>query len=160
MKNNKFAIIGTALIVMILFCNVATSTSINHSKSEKDSNSYYEYILFYGKVETLSGLPIAGATIEITEDDEDQRTVQGVTGLDGSFSITFLFPSGKTDTYSVKASKTNYKTQIKEVKIQSIPDTVFVDFQLEKKSRNLNLFPNFYFFQQFQLFFQQLLKNI
>jgi len=158
MKINKFVIIGLSLIVIILLSNAVSSNSITSSILENESDSSYSYITFLGKVESTSGSPIAGATIEITEDDEDQRTVQGITGLDGSFAITFLFPSGETDTYLVKASKTNYKPQVKEVKIQSIPDIVQVDFTLEKKSRSLNKFPNFLY--QFQLFFQQLLKNM
>lgn len=142
-QNKKCLIIVLSLILLLLFGQITTAISIHYPNSNQKNSlpvtPSLQYIVFQGKVESTSGDPLGGVKIEVTEDTQDKpRTYEGYTSvLDGVYAVVFPVPT--VYHYYVKASKDGYQTQIKEVTVQTIPDIVYVDFTLVKKSRSINL---------------------
>jgi len=142
-QNKKYMIVVLSLILLLLFGQITTAISIHHHFSNQKNSSIVtpslQYIIFQGTVKSTSGDPICGVKIEVTEDTQNEpRTYEGYTrALDGAYAVVFPVPT--VYHYYVKASKEGYQTQIKEVTVQTIPDTVYVDFTLVKKYRSINL---------------------
>jgi len=158
-KKKFYLILAISIIMFLLIGQNVFAISLDKSTTENNGSSTMQWILFTGKVTSSDGNLVGGVTIEITENvSENPRTVKGITdsfGEDkGTFAILFQSPSGDCDTYFVKASKTGWQTQIKEVHIDSIPDIVNVDFTIVKKARTFDIhktlndiFARFFFFK-------------
>ncbi len=158
-KKNLYLILTISVIMLFLIGQNVSAISLDKSMTKNSESSTMQYILFIGKVTSSDGNPIGEVTIEVTEDvPKDPRTFKGKTSSigenKGTFAIFFQFPRGDCDTYFVKASKVGWKTQTKEVHVDSIPDIVNVDFTIVKKARTFDvhkilndIFARFFFFK-------------